>query len=144
MATRTASKPRTKRASNASKASSTPAKPRAPRRTKAAPAKASSRGAAFGAVSIGAAVSVLAAGAYGLYQLVRRMPRNGEHVPTDLFGESHPDGSDRAPIDFRPDPTAPVPASERDQFRPALAGSQAPTLVRGQAKELERLDAAVS
>ncbi|WP_404337054.1 hypothetical protein AB2M62_01040 [Sphingomonas sp. MMS12-HWE2-04] len=142
MATRTDSKPRTKRAAGTKAA--TTAKPRAPRRAKAAPAKTRSRGSAFGAVSIGAAVSVLAAGAYGLYQLIRRMPRDGEHVPTDLYTDAHPDGSERAPVDFRPDPTAAVPASERDQFRPALAGGQAPTLVCGQAQEPERLNAAQS
>jgi hypothetical protein len=141
MATRTETKPSAKRTTK-SAAKRAPAKPRTPRRTKAA--KSGSRSAALGAVSIGAAVSVLAAGAYGLWQLIRRMPSPGEHVPTDLMGNTHPDGSKRVPVDFRPDPTAPVPASERDQFRPALAGAQAPTLVRGQASELERLDAAPS
>lgn len=142
MAPRTASKPRTKRASSTS-APKAPAKPRA-RARKAPEAQANGRATALGAVSIGAAVSVIAAGAYGLWQLIRRMPAPGEHVPTDLMGDTHPDGSERAPIDFRPDPTAAIPGGERDQFRPALAGAQAPTLVSGQAKELERLDAAIS
>ena len=88
---------------------------------------------------------------FGLVSLFRRgrfdtlLGRgSAEHVPTDLLGDSHPDGSERAPVDFRPDPTAAVPAGERDAFRPALAGASAPTLVRGQAPELDRLDASPS
>jgi hypothetical protein len=57
--------------------------------------------------------------AYGAWRLLRR-PSEGV-VPTDLMGSEHPDGSERAIPAFRPDPTAPVPASEREQFRPALA-----------------------
>ena len=37
-----------------------------------------------------------------------------------------------------------VPESERDAFRPALAGASAPTLVKGQATENQRLDASPS
>jgi hypothetical protein len=58
-----------------------------------------------------------------------------EHVPTDLMGETHPGPENRAIDAFRPDPTAPVPPEERDALRPAMG---APTLVAGQARELER------
>jgi hypothetical protein len=60
------------------------------------------------------------------------------------MGDAHPGPEDRAIPAFRPDPTAPIPEGERDAFRPALAGAAAPTLVKGQARENERLDAAPS
>lgn len=73
-----------------------------------------------GIASLGAlAVAVLGAAAFGAWRLLRR-PSEGIE-PTDLMGDTHPDGSERALDAFRPDPTAPVPASEREQFRPALA-----------------------
>jgi hypothetical protein len=65
----------------------------------------------------------------------------GEHVPTDLMGDTHPDGSERAVDAFRPDPTAPIPAGERDAFRPALG---APTLVKGEADDIPRRSAEAS
>lgn len=40
------------------------------------------------------------------------------HVPTDLLGDKHPDGSGRADDHFRPDPTAPVSAEDREGLRP--------------------------
>lgn len=97
---------------------------------------------AAGTLTLGAVAGLAAAALFGLRRQARRAPAPGEHVPTDLLGDSHPGPNDRAPIDFRPDPTAPVAASERDAFRPALAGAQAPTLVAGQAADLRRLDAA--
>lgn len=42
------------------------------------------------------------------------------HVPTDLMRADPPGPGDRAIDAFRPDPTAPVPAAERDALRPAL------------------------
>lgn len=74
---------------------------------------------AKGTVSLG----VLAAGIFGLTRLLRRAPDGAEHVPTDLLGEDRPSPEDRAPVAFRPDPTASIPASERDAFRPALEAS---------------------
>ena len=57
-------------------------------------------------------------------------PGNAEHPAPDLaLDKPHNDGSQRAPEAFRPDPTAPVPESERDGLRPATG--PAPTLVRG-------------
>jgi hypothetical protein len=95
------------------------------------------------ALSIGALVAAVGGAALGLYRYVTRRPAEGTR-PTDLMGDTHPDGSERAIEAFRPDPTAPIPAAERDQFRPALAGAAAPTLVKGQADDLVRTDAAPS
>jgi hypothetical protein len=66
---------------------------------------------------------------------------SAEHIPTDLMGDKHPDGSQRAVDAFRPDPTAPIPASERDAFAPALG---APTLVKGEADDIPRRSAEAS
>ncbi|UZK64634.1 hypothetical protein [Sphingomonas sp. M1-B02] len=103
----------------------------------AAGAKAGSRS-GLGLFSLTAIAGVAAAGLFGLFKLGKNAAagRGGEHVPTDLMGDVHPDGSARAIEAFRPDPTAPIPASERDAFRPALAGAQAPTLVAGQANDI--------
>ncbi len=102
---------------------STAGKPAAARKAKATPAKlapATARSAhTAGIAAIGAlAVTALGAVAWGAWRLLRR-PAEGI-VPTDLLGAERPDPSDRAIDAFRPDPTAPVPASEREQFRPAL------------------------
>ncbi|HWV12842.1 MAG TPA: hypothetical protein VN110_06050 [Sphingobium sp.] len=40
------------------------------------------------------------------------------HVPADLLGENHPDGTVRAEDHYRPDPTAPVPPEDRESLRP--------------------------
>lgn len=98
---------------------------------------------AVGTLSIGAIVGAVAAAAFGLFKF-RRGGDDAGHVPTDLMGDAHPGPEDRAIDAFRPDPTAPIPDSERDAFRPALAGASAPTLVKGQARENERLDATPS
>lgn len=107
----------------ATKRTATAAKPAA-RKTRAPVARAApapTRSAhTAGIAAIGAiAVTALGAIAFGAWRLLRR-PGEGTE-PTDLLGDSHPDGSERAIDAFRPDPTAPVPASEREQFRPALA-----------------------
>lgn len=99
---------------------------------------------AWGTITTGAIIGAVAAGVYGLFKLGRGSGTAGGHVPTDLMGDRHPGAEDRAIDAFRPDPTAPIPASERDAFRPALAGAAAPTLVKGEARENERLDAAPS
>lgn len=96
--------------------------------------------AAIAATGLGA----IGALAFGFLRQRRGTATPPGTVPTDLMGDSHPDGSRRAIEDFRPDPTAPVPESERDALRPALAGGSAPTLVAGQADELRRTDAAPS
>lgn len=58
---------------------------------------------------------------------------NAEHIPTDLMRDTHPGPADRAPDAFRPDPTSPVPDSERDGLRPATGS--APTLVAGHSND---------
>ena len=55
----------------------------------------------------------------------------GEHVPTDLMGDTHPDGSERAVDAFRPDPTAPVPEAMRESLRPATGPAPSLVLDRG-------------
>ncbi|MGK2910807.1 MAG: hypothetical protein ACSLE1_13555 [Sphingobium sp.] len=42
----------------------------------------------------------------------------GEHVPTDLMGDTHPGFDQRAPEAFRPDPHAPSSPEEREAMRP--------------------------
>ncbi len=79
------------------------------------------RNIAIGAVTaIGAvATAVGAALQFGLFD--RFFPGNAEHDAPDLAeGKPHPGPHDRAPVAFRPDPTAPVPPSERDGLRPAI------------------------
>jgi len=94
---------------------------KAPVRARAKPAAAPARTAHSASMAaLGTfAAAALGAVAYGAWRLFRR-PSEGTE-PTDLLGDAHPDGSERALDAFRPDPTAPVPASEREQFRPALA-----------------------
>ncbi|WP_097093030.1 hypothetical protein [Novosphingobium sp. Chol11] len=43
------------------------------------------------------------------------------HVPADLLGDSHPDGTVRAEEHYRPDPTAPVSPEDRESLRPVTA-----------------------
>lgn len=94
----------------------------------------------LGLLTLGAAL--VAGGAY----LARRIPGratagNAEHPAPDLaLDRPHPGPDDRAPEAFRPDPTAPVPESEREGLRPATG--PAPTLVAGQPQDLRRTGAA--
>jgi hypothetical protein len=79
-----------------------------------------------------AAVSVVGALAAGVGAAIslgwfdRFFPGNAEHEAPDLAADAPVPGTNRAPVDFRPDPTAPVPESERDALRPATG--PAPTL----------------
>ncbi len=45
------------------------------------------------------------------------------HVPTDLAGDDHPDGSARADDHFRPDPHASVAPEDRESLRPVTMKS---------------------
>jgi len=92
--------------------------------------------------TLGAAA--VAGGAYLARSSLKRVwdsltaPGNAEHAAPDLaLDKPRPGADDRAPDAFRPDPTAPVPASEREGLRPATA--PAPTLVAGQPAQLERI-----
>ena len=90
---------------------STPRKTAKPRETPVASRMLS-------AFSIGALAIAAGAAASELFRRVGPAG-NAEHVPTDLMQDEHPGPHDRAIDAFRPDPTAPVPASEREGLRPA-------------------------
>ena len=83
----------------------------------------SKRNAAIGvAAAVGAVASAIGA-ALHLGLLDRFFPGDAEHKAPDLaLDKPHPTAADRAPDAFRPDPTAPVPASEREALRPATFG----------------------
>lgn len=77
--------------------------------------------------TVGLAVAGVAAGLLGVF-LARKRPGSAEHAAPDLaLGKPRPSADDRAPDAFRPDPTAAVPASEREALRPATG--PAPTIV---------------
>ncbi|MEP9400690.1 hypothetical protein [Sphingomonas sp. VNH70] len=66
------------------------------------------------------AATGVAMGLLGVVLARRAKPGNAEHPAPDLaLDKPHPGPTDRAPDAFRPDPTAPVPASEREGLRPA-------------------------
>jgi len=138
--TKTPPRTRTRAPSSRARASKAPAKTP----SKTSPKGRDAKKVALGTLSVGAAIGAVAAAAFAVLKLGKNARGSAEHVPTDLMGDTHPGPDDRAPVDFRPDPTAPIPAGERDAFRPALAGVAAPTLVKGQARENERLDASPS
>lgn len=83
-------------------------------------------------VAVAAGIGALAAGLFcavrlGLFdKLLASRPSGGEHPAPDLKPAAPTPGTTRAPVDFRPDPTAAVPASERESLRPATG--PAPTL----------------
>ena len=91
-------------------------------------AKSSKTNRTVTAVSVGAAL--LTIGSAIVTILARRRGDGGgaEHAAPDLaLDQPHPGPDARAPIDFRPDPTAPVSPSEREALRPATG--PAPSLV---------------
>ncbi|KQM28934.1 MULTISPECIES: hypothetical protein [unclassified Sphingomonas] len=59
--------------------------------------------------------------------LARRKPSEGHAAPDLALGKDRPGPADRAPPAFRPDPTAPVTAAERESLRPATG--PAPSIV---------------
>jgi len=80
------------------------------------------------ALSIGAAVIGLGGALLAILARGRGSAGSAEHAAPDLaLDQPHPGPDARAPIDFRPDPTAPVPPGERDSLRPATG--PAPSLV---------------
>ncbi len=91
----------------------------------------------IGIASVAAAAVAIGA---GIFEVARRMlaPGNAEHEAPDLaLDQPHPGPQDRAPEAFRPDPTAPVPANEREGLRPATG--PAPSLVRDDAADLDTI-----
>jgi len=83
------------------------------------------RNIAIGATTAVGAVAGLVGAALRFGWLDRLFPHQDGHAAPDLAEDAaghvppHPDASHRAPVDFRPDPTAPVPASGREALRPA-------------------------
>jgi len=78
---------------------------------------------AVGAVGMAAGIALVG------YLLRFALSRgNAEHEAPDLaLDQPRPDARHRAPAAFRPDPTAPVPANERDGLRPAKLSQPVPT-----------------
>ena len=114
---KTATKPRTRKAT-APKAATTPARKPAARTAKPAAKPAPKRRVGLiSAITLG----VIAAGSAIAYAARRFLtPGNAEHAAPDLALDApRPDEFHRAPDAFRPDPTAAVPASEREGLRPA-------------------------
>ena len=68
---------------------------------------------AIGAIATGLASAIH----FGLFDRFFG-PRDG-HAAPDLEVDTHPGPNDRAPDHFRPDPTAPVSAADREALRPA-------------------------
>jgi hypothetical protein len=89
--------------------------------------KAIVAGTALGAVVAGLGVAI------GLGWLDRFRPvRNAEHPAPDLAAGAPTPGTARAPDAFRPDPTAAVPASEREGLRPATGPAPTLSATRGE------------
>ena len=83
------------------------------------------------AIGVAAGLGAIAAIVAGFAAITRRS-RGAEHAAPDLAAGAAPVGSQRAPDAFRPDPTAPVPASEREALRPATGPGPTLTAVRGE------------
>lgn len=88
-------------------------------------------------LALGAAAGIGAVAAAGFailrFGLFDRLfaPSEG-HAAPDLAADAPPPGSEgRAPVDFRPDPTAPVSAAEREALRPATGPGPSLTELRG-------------
>jgi hypothetical protein len=121
-----------KKAATTVAAPKTAAKAKTPARKPAAKPtakpQASTASKALGAFSIGAAVVAVGA---AVVETVRRIRGHGEgHAAPDLALDHEREAGDRAPDAFRPDPTAAVPANEREALRPA-------TLELGSGRELD-------
>ena len=83
------------------------------------------------AIGVAAGLGAIAAIVAGFAAITRRT-RGAEHEAPDLDADAAPVGSQRAPEAFRPDPTAPVPANEREALRPATGPGPTLTAVRGE------------
>lgn len=91
------------------------------------------RNQAIGAVTaVGAVATAIGAALhFGLFD--RLFPGGEGHAAPDLAPAAPPPGTDRAPEAFRPDPTAAVPAAEREAFRPATMPAPSPAEAYGAA-----------
>ncbi len=68
--------------------------------------------------TVALAATGVAVGLFGIL-LARRKPSEGHAAPDLALGKARPGPTDRAPEAFRPDPTAPVTAADRESLRPA-------------------------
>jgi len=71
------------------------------------------------ALGIAGGLGAIAAIAFGFLGVASRLRRSDGHAAPDLAPGADPVGSERAPEHFRPDPTAPVSAADREALRPA-------------------------
>lgn len=96
---------------------------------------ARTRGLVWGGVALGAITVAVGA---GLTLLSRRdrgaSGRGGEHPVPDLAADAPDPGQSgaRAPVDFRPDPTAVPDKSEYDSLRPATGPAPTLSATRGE------------
>lgn len=91
------------------------------------------------AVATGTVLAMLGATAAGVGALVagvfawRHRGPSPEHAVPDLaLDQPRPGANDRAPVAFRPDPTAPVSPAERESLRPATGPSPSLVADRGE------------
>lgn len=97
-------------------------------------------------VAVAAGIGAVAAGLFGALRfglfdkLLGNRPDGGEHPAPDLKPAAPTPGTNRAPVDFRPDPTAAVPDSERESLRPATG--PAPTLAANRGEMANQTGAA--
>lgn len=124
----TAAKPASPRAAPKSAPRKPAARTTAQSRPAAKPAP-STASRALGVFSIGAAIVAVGAAITETYRRLRGRATGG-HTAPDLALDHDREPGDRAPDAFRPDPTAAVPASEREALRPA-------TLPLGSGRELD-------
>ncbi len=68
--------------------------------------------------TVALAATGVAVGLFGIL-LARRKPSEGHAAPDLALDKARPGPTDRAPEAFRPDPTAPVTAADRESLRPA-------------------------
>jgi hypothetical protein len=82
------------------------------------------------AVGVAAGLGAIAAIVLGFRSVTRRSG-GAEHAAPDL-APGKTVGAERAPEAFRPDPTAPVPDSEREALRPATGPGPSLSATRGE------------
>jgi len=71
------------------------------------------------AISLGAVAVTIGGLLVTLLARGRSYAASGEHSAPDLaLDQPHPGPEDRAPVAFRPDPTAKVPSADREVLRP--------------------------
>lgn len=96
-------------------------------------AQTNKRNSAMIAAGVVGAVAAGLSVALQLGWLDRYFPKgDAEHEAPDLAADAPTPGTTRAPDAYRPDPTAPVPASEREGLRPATGPGPSMTAMRGE------------